>query len=166
MTAFAMFGPPAAQLMFDVAGVPDASPGRIDKKPFVEGLTTVTLNTADVAVDGTTSTFTGAAPPGGWVGTIPVTCNFWATPDTNGPAKPTSVRVSRMRVGSIDTNDDGSDDAAFTATIPPAPNVTATAAPTAAQRDRHAAPRVLVFFCIRIPHLYRVLDRMPNTLTT
>jgi hypothetical protein len=43
-----------------------------------------------------------------------------------------------MRVGVIATNDDGSDDTALTATRLPAPNVTATAAPTAAQRDRHA----------------------------
>ena len=51
------------------------------------------------------------------------------------------MRVSRIRVGAIDTNDDGSDGAAFTATKPPAPNVTATAAPTAAQRDLHALGR-------------------------
>ena len=75
VTAFAMFGPPAAQLMFDVAGVPSASPARTDKKPLVDGLTTVTLNTTDVAVDGTTSTSTGAAPPDGCVATVPVTCN-------------------------------------------------------------------------------------------
>ncbi len=37
-----MFAPPAAQLMFDVAGNPVASPGRIDKNPIVDGRTTVT----------------------------------------------------------------------------------------------------------------------------
>ncbi len=126
--------------MFDVAGAPVASPGRIDKNPFVAGRTTVTLNTADVAVDGTTSASTATAGAGGWVGTVPVTCNFCATPDTNGPANPTSVRVSKIRVGVTDTNDDGSDDTASTATIDPAPNVTATAAPTAAHRDRHSDP--------------------------
>jgi hypothetical protein len=76
VTAFAMFAPPAAaQLMFDVAGVPEASPGRIDKNPFVTGLTTVTLNTTDDAAAGTTSVATGATPPGGCVRTVPVTCN-------------------------------------------------------------------------------------------
>jgi hypothetical protein len=63
-------------LIFDVAAIPVASPGRIDKNPFVDGLTTVTLNTTDDAVDGTTSVSTGATLPGGWVGTVPVTCNF------------------------------------------------------------------------------------------
>ncbi|MFT6393005.1 MAG: hypothetical protein ACJA14_002534 [Ilumatobacter sp.] len=75
-----MFAPPVAQLMFDVPGVPEASPGRIDKNPFVTGLTTVTLNTTD---------------------------------------------------------DDGSDDTALTAIRPPAPNVTATAAPNATARPRN-----------------------------
>jgi hypothetical protein len=47
-----------------------------------------------------------------------------------------------MRVGVTDTNDDGALDAASTATIETAPNVTATAAPTAAQRDLHSRPDV------------------------
>jgi hypothetical protein len=58
------------------------------------------------------------------------------------------VRVSKMRVGVIATNDDGSDDPALTATRLPAPNVTATAAPTAAQRDRHARERTRVLIVI------------------
>ena len=136
-----MFAPPAAQLMFDVAGTPDASPGRMDKKPFEIGCTTVTLSNTDVADTGTTNALSGAAAAGGCVATVPVTCNFCDTPDTNGPANPTPVRVSRIRVGVIDTNDDGSDETASTATKPPAPNVTATAAPTAAHRDRHIPDR-------------------------
>jgi hypothetical protein len=114
----------------------------------VTGLITVTLNTTDDATTGTTSVATAATPPGGCVSTVPVTCNVWDTPDTNGPAKPTSVRVSKIRVGVIATNDDGSDDPALTATRLPAPNVTATAAPTAAQRDRHARERTRVVVVI------------------
>jgi hypothetical protein len=73
VTAFAMFAPPAAQLMLDVAGSPVASPGRIDKNPFVDGATTVTLNTTDDASAGTTSALTAGALFGGCVGTVPVT---------------------------------------------------------------------------------------------
>ncbi len=127
--------------MFDVAGVPVASPGRIDKNPLVVGPTTVTFNTTDVAEAGTTSALTGAVLPGGCVATVPVTWSFWATPDTKGPGRPTSVRVSKMRVGVTATNDDGAEEEALTATIEPAPIVTATAAPTAAHRDRHIPDR-------------------------
>lgn len=52
------------------------------------------------------------------------------------PARPALIRVSSTRVGVIGTNTDGSD-AARTEIKPPAPNVTAIAAPIAAHRDRH-----------------------------
>ena len=113
---------PALKFNDDVDGAPVASPGRTDKKPSAVGATTVTFNNTPVAPAGTAA---------------PVTCNFCDTADTNGPAKPTSVRVSKMRTGSIVTTDDGTDDAACTANIPPPPNVTATAAPIAAHLERH-----------------------------
>jgi hypothetical protein len=77
------------------------------------------------------------------VATEPVTCNFCEFADTNGPAKPTlsGSRVSRMRAGSIVTTDDGALDAALATNKPPPPKVTATAAPIAAQRERHNARR-------------------------
>ena len=72
----------------------------------------------------------------------PVTCSFCDSGDTNGPGKPTSTLVSRTRTGSIVATTDGALDAAFTATKPPPPNVTATAAPIAAHRDRHRPRRL------------------------
>jgi hypothetical protein len=115
----------------DVNGVPVASPGRTDKNPSAEGLTTVTFSSTPVAPGGT-----GVCVPV-VVGTEPVTCNFCGTAETNGPCNPTSVRVSKMRTGSIVTTDDGALDAAFAKNKPPPPNVTAMAAPIAAHRDRH-----------------------------
>ncbi|MFT4657043.1 MAG: hypothetical protein ACI8V4_001210, partial [Ilumatobacter sp.] len=84
---------------------------------------------------------------GGWVGTVPVTCNVWEAPDTNGPAKPTSVRVSRMRVGVIATNADGLDDTALTSTRPSAPNVTATPALNATATPRNELVSWLSLSC-------------------
>jgi hypothetical protein len=129
VTELAMFAPAAAQLMFDVAGSRVALLGRIDDNSFVDGRIMLTLRATGVAVEGAISALIGAVSPGGWVATVPVICIVWGTPDTNGLCKPTSVRVSRMRVGVIDTNDDGAFDAALTATKPLAPNATATAAP-------------------------------------
>ncbi len=83
---------PAVKFNDDVVGAPVASPGRIDKNPSAVGLTTVAFNNTPVAPAGTVA---------------PVTCSFCDTPDTNGPGKPTPVRVSRMRTGSIVTTDDG-----------------------------------------------------------
>ena len=97
---------PALKFNDDVDGAPVASPGRTDKNPSAVGPTTVTFSNTPVAPAGT-------APP--------VTCNFCDTADTNGPGKPTSVRVSKIRTGSIVTTDDGGLDAALTATIPPPP---------------------------------------------
>ena len=50
-----MLGPPPSQLIFDVAGTPVASPGRIDKNPFSTGLTPVTFKMTAVAPTGTTT---------------------------------------------------------------------------------------------------------------
>jgi len=113
---------PAAKFNDDVDGIPVASPGRTDKNPAADGATTVTFNNTPVAPAGTTAL---------------VICSLRDTPDTNGPDKPTPVRVSRTRSGVTVTTDDAGPDAAFTATRPPPPNVTATAAPIAAHRDRH-----------------------------
>jgi hypothetical protein len=88
---------PAVKFKDDVDGAPVASPGRTDTNPFAVGDTTVTFNNTPVEPAGT-------APP--------VTCNFCDTADTNGPGNPTSVRVSKMRTGSIVTTDDGALDAA------------------------------------------------------
>ena len=108
---------PALKFNDDVDGAPLASPGRIDKKPSAVGPTTVAFNNTPVAPAGTAA---------------PVTCNFCDTGDTNGPGKPTSVRVSKMRTGSIITTDDAGPDAAFATNNPPPPIETATAAPIAA----------------------------------
>ncbi|HYN34861.1 MAG TPA: hypothetical protein VES40_19710 [Ilumatobacteraceae bacterium] len=126
---------PALKFNDDVDATPVASPGRTDKNPFADGDTTVTFNNTPVAPTGT-----GVCVPVE-VGTAPVTCNFCDTADTNGPGNPTSERVSRTRTGSTVITDDAGPDAALTATIPPPPNVTATAAPTAAQRDLHKPRR-------------------------
>ena len=116
---------PAVKFSEDVDGAPLASPGRTDRNPAADGATTVTLSNTPVAPAGTAA---------------PVTCSFCDTADTNGPGRPTSVRVSRIRTGSMVTTDDGALDAAFATKIPPPPSVTATAAPIAAQRDLHNPP--------------------------
>jgi len=113
---------PAVKFNDDVDGAPVASPGRTDKNPAAVGATTVTFNNTPVAPAGTTA---------------PVICNLRDTPDTNGPDKPTPVRVSRIRSGVTVTTDDAGLDAAFATNNPPPPNVTATAAPIAAHRDLH-----------------------------
>ena len=119
---------PDSKFSDDVDAAPVASPGRTDKNPAAVGATTVTFNNTPVAPAGTA---------------VPVTCNFCEIADTNGPGRPmlTGSRVSKMRIGSIVITDDGALDAALTATIPPPPRVTATAAPTAAQRDLHKPRR-------------------------
>lgn len=68
-----------------------ASPGRIARKPFADGATTVTLSRTPVEPAGTTA---------------PVTWSFCDAAETNGPGRPMSVRVSKMRVGEIVTIDD------------------------------------------------------------
>ena len=137
-------------------------PGRIDKNPFVDGRTTVAFRITAVAPAGTTSAFTGAALPGGCVGTLPVTCSFFDVSDAGGLSRPTLVRESKMRTGSTVIVDDGSDEAASTAIIPPAPSVTATAAPTAAQRDRHAPDRTCLLVPMATPPLIERLNPTPN----
>src|SRR5680860_437980 len=161
---FLIWSEVAAKLMFDVAGVPVALPGRIEIYPGVVGLMIVRLNTTDVAVVGTTNAVTGSAFPGGRVRTGPVTCSNCATLDVNGPARPTSVRVSRMRAGVIPTNEDGAVSAALTMASPPAPSVTATAAPTAAQRERHTPDRTFDVFFIRFPRFKMSVNRMAHTV--
>ena len=65
-----------------------------------------------------------------------VTRSFCDTCDVNGPLNPTltGLRESNTRTGSVDTAVESTLPAAFTAARPPAPNVTATAAPIAAHR--------------------------------
>ena len=116
---------PAVKFSDDVDGAPVASPGRTDRNPAADGATTVTFNSTPVAPVGTA---------------VPVTWSFCDTADTNGPGRPTSVRVSRMRTGSMVTTDDGALDAALATKMPPPPSVTATAAPIAAHRDLHSPP--------------------------
>jgi hypothetical protein len=62
----------------------------------------------------------------------PVTCNFWDTCETNGPGKPTSLRVSSTRTGSMVTIEDEALVAALAMNTPPPANETATAALVAA----------------------------------
>ena len=70
---------PARKFNDDVVGAPVASPGRMEMKPSAVEPTEVTFNKTPVAPVGTT-TFEPVA-----VGTVPVTCSFCATGDTNGP---------------------------------------------------------------------------------
>jgi hypothetical protein len=72
--------------------------------------------------------------------------------------------VSRTRSGTIDTNDDGGDPDADTRPIPaPAPNVTATAAPIAAQRDLTNPERSDISHTSMITHRTpRTAHRPPN----
>lgn len=81
------------------------------------------------------------APPG--VGTDPVTWRLWGVGEVNGPSRPmpTPARVSRMRSGVMATKRDAGDPDALTMVSPPAPRVTATAAPMAAQRVRSRLDR-------------------------
>jgi hypothetical protein len=73
-----------------------------------------------------------------------VTFNFCETPGTNGPGRPTSLRVSSPRAGVVAKNVEEALVAALATNNPPPPSVTATAAPIAAQRERHALDRLLV----------------------
>src|SRR5215204_7667081 len=84
----------AAKFSDDVLGAPVASPGRTDKNPGADGVTTVTLSNTPVAPTGTAA---------------PTTGSFCDTADTNGPGRPrlTGSRVSRIRTGSIVMTDDG-----------------------------------------------------------
>jgi hypothetical protein len=109
---------PATKFIDDVEGVPVASPGRTDKNPLAVGATTVTFSNAPVRSEFVTRSLRG-------------------TPDWNWPVSPMLLRVSRMRIGSIVTTDDGGPSAALTVMSPPAPSVTATAAPIAAHLERH-----------------------------
>jgi hypothetical protein len=130
---------PALKFNEDVdVGVDVASPGRTDRNPFADGCTTVTFNNRPVAPAGT-----GCCVPLD-VDMNPATCNFCDTADTNGPGNPRSVRVSRIRIGSIVITHDGVLDAALTAISPPPPKVTARAAPIAAHRDLHRPRRSIV----------------------
>jgi len=93
----------------------------------------VTFNNTPVAPDGTTVLLPVV------VAMDPVTRSFCDTCDANGPFNPTSTgsRESNTRTGSVNTAVESTPPAAFTAARPPAPNVTATAAPIAAHRERH-----------------------------
>src|SRR5215207_3396056 len=122
---------PAEKLRFDVPGRPVASPGRTDKKPGVDGPTTVTLATMPVAPAGT----------GDWA--VSVTSSLRGLSDVNGPVSPRSVRVSSTRTGEIAISAEGGL-AALAVKSPPAPSVMATAAPTAAHRERIGPKRVVI----------------------
>jgi hypothetical protein len=145
---------PALKFNDDVDGTPVASPGRTERNPAADGATTVTFNNTPVAPAGTNA---------------PVTCNLRDTPDSNGPDNPNPVRVSRMRSGVTVTSDDAGPDVAFTATNPPPPNVTATAAPIAAHRDRHnprrPACRVIRVIRAVMTFLHRDVGAIPKTVT-
>ena len=116
-----------------VVGVPAASPGRTLTQPIEVGPTTVTFATIPVAPSGTGDEVDVVVSEVA-IGIVPVTSSLRATPATSGPSRPTGMRVSSTRTGAIVTSADGAS-AAFTATRPAAPSVTATAAPNAAQRD-------------------------------
>ena len=85
-----------------MVGTPGASAGRIDTNPAAVGPTTVTLRITPVAPSGTTTIVPDL------VAIVPVTLRSWGTGDTNGPGRPMSSRVSRMRVGVTLTNVDSS----------------------------------------------------------
>lgn len=117
--------------------------------PFAVGPTAVTFNKTPDAPTGT-----GVCVPL-VVGTGPLICSFCETADTNGPARPTFTgsRVSSTRTGVtftiVDSAGPGAADARKT---PPPPIDTATAAPSAAQRDLHTI-RSLIYcpFANRVP---------------
>jgi len=135
VTEFGTTTPGAVMLRLLVVGVPVASPGRTDTQPIVVGDTTVTLAVIPAAPAGTGSAV--PMPPVGRItGIVPVTRNVSAWPLTSGLGRPNATRVSSARIGAIGTNAAGVA-AARTTAIPPAPKLTATAAPIAAQRARH-----------------------------
>jgi hypothetical protein len=134
VTEFGTITPGDVKFTFDVAGEPVAVPGRTAKNPTVDGLIPVTFATIAVAPSGTGAPVLTVLP-GSTIGITPVTSSCRAVSFTKGPAKPAPMRVSNTRVGLIATNTDGWL-AALAVSRPPAPSVTATAAPIAAHLVR------------------------------
>ena len=125
--------------MFDVEGAPLAVPGRTATNPVLAGRTAVTFAVMAVAPTGTTI-FEPVRPSGSTTGMVPVIATRVDRPPTSAVERPTPNRLSTTRSGVIATNT-APGDSARTPASPPAPRVTATAAPTAAQRVR-SSPRV------------------------
>jgi hypothetical protein len=134
--------PGVSKFRLDVVGLPVAVPGRTDTNPIVEGATPVTLATIAVAPLGT-GLPVPITLPGFTIGIDPVTSSSRGESDTSAPLSPAPIRVSSTRVGLTGTNDDDVPPASA-ANSPPAPSVTATAAPIAAHRVRHRPVDCLV----------------------